>query len=115
VKLSLRTTEPEREASPSVIMQKINPFGLAIESWQLGVEAWTVIGLRIPKLLAGNPAAALEAQRMVVEKIEAISVLQWKAMTGTLGATPDAAMRASIAHYRKAVDSNRRRLGRRRK
>jgi hypothetical protein len=96
-------------------MQKINPFGLVFESWQLGVEAWTVIGLRIPKLLAGNPAAALEAHRMVAEKIEAVGLLQWKALTGTLGTTPDATMRASVAHYRKAVDRNRRRLSRRRK
>jgi hypothetical protein len=95
-------------------MQKINPFGLAFDSWRLGLEAWTVIGLRIPKLLAGDPAAMVEAQRMVVEKIEAAGVLQWRAMTGGLGSSPHAAMQASVTHYRKAVGKNRRRLGRRR-
>ncbi|HKT78269.1 MAG TPA: hypothetical protein VJQ78_16170 [Sphingobium sp.] len=93
-------------------MTKANPFGLAIDSWRLGMEAWTVIGLRVPRLLTGDPAAMAEAQRMVVEKIEAAGQLQWRAMTGTLGATPQAAMTASVAHYRKAVRKNRRRLGR---
>jgi len=98
-----------------VFMQKINPFGLALESWQLGMEAWTVIGLRIPKLLAGNPAAMVEAQLMVAEKIEAVGVLQWRALTGGLGSTPEAAMQATIAHYRKGVGHNRRRLSGKRK
>lgn len=96
-------------------MQKTNPFSLFMDSWQLGLEAWTVIGLRIPRLLAGNPAAAREAHLMIAEKIEAMGVLQWRAMTGDLGTSPDAAMRSSVAHYRKAVGRNRRRLARRRK
>ncbi|CAD7338057.1 hypothetical protein FIM10_08940 [Sphingomonadales bacterium 56] len=96
-------------------MVKANPFSLMIDSWQLGVEAWMVIALRIPKLLAGNSAAAREAHLMVAEKIEAVGALQWKALTGTLGTDPDAAMRNSIAHYRKAVARNQRRLSRRRK
>lgn len=94
-------------------MKKTDPMGLTFDSWRLGLEAWTVIGLRIPKLLTGDANALIEAQRMVVEKIEAVGVLQWKAMTGGLGASPDAAMKASVAHYRKAVGKNRRRLGRR--
>jgi hypothetical protein len=95
-----------------IMVQKSNPFSLAMDSWQLGLEAWTVIGLRIPRLLTGNPAAVLEAQRMIVEKIEAVSILQWRAMTGDLGMNSVSAMRNSIAHYRKAVGRNRRRLSR---
>lgn len=94
-------------------MQKTDPMGIAFDSWRLGLEAWTVIGLRIPRLLTGDAKAMIEAQRMVAEKIEAVSVLQWKAMTGGLGVSPDAAMKASVAHYRKAVGKNRRRLERR--
>lgn len=94
-------------------MAKHDPIGLAFDSWRLGMEAWTVIGLRIPKLLTGDSKAMVEAQRMVAEKIEAVGVLQWKAMTGSLGATPQAAMKASVAHYRKEVGKNRKRLGRR--
>lgn len=99
----------------AMTQQNKNPFGLILDSWQLGLEAWQVIGLRIPRLLAGNPAAALEAQRMVAEKIEAMGVLQWRAMTGDLGASSDTALRRSIAHYRKAVGRNRRRLAGRKK
>lgn len=95
------------------MLKKTNPFSLALDSWQLGLEAWAVIGLRIPRLLVGSPAAALEAHRMIVEKIEAVGLLQWKAMTGDLGASPDAVIRNLIAHYRKAVGRNRRRLARR--
>ncbi|WP_340268741.1 hypothetical protein [Sphingobium mellinum] len=96
-------------------MKKADPLGLAIDSWRLGMEAWTVIGLRLPRLLTGDPAAMAEAQLMVAEKVEAVGQLQWRAMTGTLGSTPPAAVKASIAHYRKAVGKNRRRLGRRAK
>ena len=96
-------------------MVRTNPFTLMIDSWQLGVEAWMVIALRIPKLLAGNPASAREAHLMVAEKIAAVGALQWKAATARLGTTPDVAMHNSIAHYRKAVGRNRRRLSRRRK
>ncbi|MEV5032646.1 hypothetical protein MRBLMC3_001850 [Sphingobium sp. LMC3-1-1.1] len=49
---------------------------------------------------------------MIVEKIEAVSILQWRAMTGDLGMNSVSAMRNSIAHYRKAVGRNRRRLSR---
>lgn len=96
-------------------MSKINPFSLMIDSWQLGLEAWMVISLRIPKLVTGDPAAAREARLMVSEKIEAMGALQWRAMTGTLGTSPGMAMRNSIAHYRKGVARNQRRLSRRRK
>lgn len=94
-------------------MQKMDPLGLAFDSWQLGLEAWTVIGLRLPNLMTGDSKAMAEAQRMVAEKIEAAGVIQWKAMTGGLGATPQAAATATVAHYRKAIGKNRRRLGRR--
>lgn len=93
-------------------MRQINPMTVALGYWSLGLEAAMVIGLRMPKLLAGNPAAAIEAQRMISEKIEAVAQLQWKAMTGALGTTPLSVMQASTAHYRKAVGKNRRRLAR---
>lgn len=104
-------TSPFRAPFP-IMVQKSNPLGLAMDSWQLGLDAWIVIGLRIPRLLAGNPAAALEAQRMIVEKIEAVSILQWRAMTGQLGTNSVSAMRGTITHYRKAVGRNLRRLAR---
>lgn len=74
------------------------------------MEASSVIGMRLPRLMAGNAAAMTEAQRMVSEKVEAAALLQWKLMTGGLGQSGPAVMRASVAHYRKAVRKNRRRL-----
>ncbi|WP_232307556.1 MULTISPECIES: hypothetical protein [Sphingobium] len=93
--------------------QRMDPMSVAFNYWRLGMEAAEVIGLRLPKLLAGDPAAAFEAQRMVAEKIEAAALLQWKAMTGALGSTPLSVMQRSTAHYRQAVGKNRKRLARR--
>jgi len=87
-------------------------MSLAFESWRLGAEASTVIALRLSKMAAGDTAALVEAQRMVSEKIEAAAALQWKAMTGGLGHTPERAAKATIGHYRTAVKKNRRRLRR---
>ena len=94
-------------------MRHMDPMSVALGYWNLGLEAATVIGLRMPRLLAGNPAAALEAQKMVAEKIEAAALLQWKAMTGALGTSPLSVMHASTTHYRRAIRKNRRRLSRR--
>ncbi len=93
-------------------MRQPHPMIIALDYWKLGMEAATVINLRLPKLWAGNPAAVTEAQRMVSEKIEAAAILQWKAMTGALGTNPLSILQASTAHYRKAVGKNRRRLSR---
>lgn len=91
-------------------LTKNNPLALALDSWSLCIESWSVIGLRIPRLMAGDPDSVREAQRMVVEKIEAAGRLQWMMLTGDLGRTGGQAMAQSIAHYRKAVAKNRRRL-----
>lgn len=52
---------------------------------------------------------------MVSEKMEAVAALQWKLMTGTLGTSSPAVASASVAHYRKAVNKNRRRLSARKR
>ncbi|ATE63172.1 hypothetical protein [Rhizorhabdus dicambivorans] len=83
---------------------------LAFDGWRLGVEASSVVTMRLAKLAAGDAAALAEAQLMVGEKIEAAAALQMRAMTGRLGATPARQAKATIAHYRKAVGRNRRRL-----
>jgi hypothetical protein len=86
-------------------------IGLGFDSWALGIEASTVIGMRMTKLATMNPlAAAAEAQLMVSEKMIAAVELQGKAITGQLGAHPAGAARKAIGHYRKAVSKNRRRL-----
>ncbi|TWB40453.1 hypothetical protein [Nitrospirillum pindoramense] len=80
------------------------------DSWLLGVEALQVITLRTLKLAAGGAAAQTEAQRMVNEKIAAGLDLQMRALTGGLGVTADGATAKVLAHYRRKVRANRRRL-----
>ena len=47
---------------------------------------------------------------MVSEKAEALAALRIKALTGGLGTTPAAAATQVLAHYRRKVRQNRRRL-----
>ena len=89
-----------------------NPWvGLSLDAWALSAEASAVIGLRMMKLVAGGVAAEAEAQRMVSEKVEAALALQALALRGGLGVTTHGAAAKSIAHYRRKVRANRRRLG----
>ncbi len=83
---------------------------LSMNAWSLGAEASAVIGLRALKMAAGGAAAQAEAQRMVSEKLESAVALQTMAMTGRLGVTPQAAAARTMAHYRRKVSANRRRL-----
>jgi hypothetical protein len=78
---------------------------------QFGLDAWTVMGLRMAKIAAGGPAAALEAQQMIAEKAAAAAEAQF-AMSLALvkGATHRAAGRKAYAGYRRRVRANRRRL-----
>jgi hypothetical protein len=80
------------------------------DAWLLGVEASSVITLRALKIAAGGAAAAVETRRMVSEKIEAGLALQALAMTGQLGLTAHSAATKTLAHYRRKVRANRRRL-----
>lgn len=88
-----------------------NPWiGIGLDAWRLGMEASAVIGLRTLKIAQGGAAGQAEAERMVGEKIEAGLALQALAATGGLGATPASASARTLAHYRRKVRANRRRL-----
>ena len=79
----------------------------------LGAEAASVIGLRSIKIAAGGPAAQAETARMVAEKVQATFALQRMAMIGTLGLTAPRVASKTLAHYRRKVRANRRRLSKR--
>lgn len=81
-----------------------------MDAWALGLEASSVIGLRSLKIAAGGPDADAESRKMVSEKIDAALALQIKAMTGGLGFTAPGAAAKTLAHYRRTVRANRRRL-----
>jgi hypothetical protein len=83
---------------------------VGLDAWLLSIEASSVIALRMLKATTGGGAAEAEASRMVTEKIEAGLALQAKAMAGTLGTTPLGVASTMIAHYRRKVKANKRRL-----
>ena len=90
---------------------RANPWiGIGFDAWRLSVEASTVIGLRTLRIAQGGEPGRAEAERMVSEKIESALTLQTLAMTGGLGLTPAGASRRTLAHYRRKVRANRRRL-----
>ena len=89
-----------------------NPWvGISLDAWRLGLEASSVIALRSLKLAQGGTAAQAEAERMVSEKVAATFALGSLALTGGLGVNPAQASARTLAHYRKHVRANRRRLG----
>ena len=93
--------------------RRTNPWlQLSLDAWTLSAEASTVIGLRCLKMAAGGASAEAEAQLMVREKVASVMALQAMAMTGRLGATPEAAASRTMTHYLRKVSANRRRLQR---
>ena len=78
--------------------------------WSLTFEASHVILLRAFAIAAGGPRAKAEIDRMVDEKVKALCALQSLLVTGALGCTTSTMAARSVAHYRKAVQANRRRL-----
>lgn len=88
-----------------------NPWlRLGMDAWTLGIEASTVIGLRTLRIAGGGAAGEAEFLRMITEKVDAGLALQALAMKGALGPSPDRAAAASLAHVRRKVRANRRRL-----
>lgn len=89
-----------------------NPWNrVARNAWTLGAESAFVIGLRTLRLAAGGAAAQREARRMVEEKAKAALELQARALRGGLGLSGPGAAAKALAHYRRKVRANRRRLG----
>ncbi|MDB2693858.1 hypothetical protein N9Y45_00210 [Erythrobacter sp.] len=85
---------------------------LAIEGWVLGAEMSAVIWLRSLRMVTGGRLATREAERMVGEKITAAMTLFPAIMAGGFGQSAEDATGRAIAHYRKPVRANRKRLNR---
>jgi hypothetical protein len=84
------------------LLRHWQPFRTVLELAQLGFDAWTAIGLRTLRLGAGRRAAALEAQRMMVEKTA--TMLEAQAAVGmalTTGSSRRATARKMMAPYRR--------------
>jgi hypothetical protein len=88
-----------------------SPFGIFADMSRLAFEANFVIGLRMMKLASGGPAAASEAQLMVMEKIRTASTLAIEnSFALATGKSLHSVGKSSIAKYRKAVKANHTRL-----
>ncbi|THD64961.1 hypothetical protein [Phenylobacterium sp.] len=92
---------------------RANPWiGIGFDAWSLAAEATAVIGLRTLLIAQGGARAGAETERMVSEKVAAGLSLQAMALSGALGATPASATARTLAHYRRKVKANHRRLTR---
>ncbi|PNQ77580.1 hypothetical protein BA950_00600 [Erythrobacter sp. SAORIC-644] len=85
---------------------------LAIEGWVLGAEMSAVIWLRSLRMMTGGRLATREAERMVGEKVSAAMTLLPAILAGGMGQSAEQATARAIAHYRRPVHANRRRLSR---
>jgi hypothetical protein len=78
-------------------------LSLAEEAAMLALDAQTVIGIRLTQLSCGGPAAGIEAQRMVSEKVSAF--VEAATLLATGGSVHDV-----VKGYRGHVQANVRRL-----
>lgn len=78
----------------------------------LGAEASGVMALRMMRLGAGGSRAAAEAELMVAEKVRAAAELQARAWVSAVTGSAPVSPSVAIAHYRRKVRANRRRLSR---
>ena len=78
-------------------------LSLAEDTAMLTLEALTVIQIRLTQLSCGGPAAGVEAQRMVSEKVSAFA--EATALVATGGS-----VHAVVKGYREHVRANVRRL-----
>ena len=78
-------------------------LSLAEDTAMLTLEALTVIAIRLTQLSCGGPAAGVEAQRMVSEKVSAFAEAAALLATGS-------SVHAVVKGYREHVRANVRRL-----
>jgi hypothetical protein len=91
-----------------------NPWlSFGLKAWQVGLEAQSVIALRMLRLAAGGARAETEASRMVTEKILAAGEAQMSAAAAAVrGHKKHVVAGKALSAYRKRVRANRRRLSR---
>jgi hypothetical protein len=85
-------------------------LSLSMSAMQLGIEAQTVIALRMMKIAAGGAAAEAEVQRMISEKSQAALDTQLQIGKSAMSGRLDLAPARAVALYRRRVRANRRRL-----
>ena len=92
-------------------MRYSNPWlRLGLDMMQLGAESGGVVALRMMKMATGGPAAAAEGELMVAEKLQAAAEIQTQMWTSALTGSSHLDPARAVAHYRRKVRANRRRL-----
>jgi hypothetical protein len=91
----------------------LNPWvSFGMKACQIGLEAQTVIALRMIRLATGGARAEAEASRMVTEKMMASSGLRKCRDSRMRGDEDHVVAGKMLKVYRKRVRANRRRLSR---
>ena len=91
-----------------------NPWlTLAFKTIELGIEAQSVIALRMMRLAAGGARGRTEATRMVAEKVGALAEETAAGAAILTGRRPKIVAGKVLNAYKKRVSANRRRLSRR--
>jgi hypothetical protein len=84
---------------------------LGMRVFQLGLEAQSVMALRMMRLASGDARSQDELNRMVVEKMTALAEAQMAAATAIVNGHKDHFVaRKALSVFRKHVRDNRRRL-----
>jgi hypothetical protein len=97
------------------VLTTFNPWlSFGFKVWQMGLEAQSVVALRMLRLAAGGARAEAEASRMVGEKILAAAEASASATAATMrGHRKHVAAGKALNVCRRRVRANRRRLSRR--
>jgi hypothetical protein len=92
-----------------------NPwFALGVQAFQLGVEAQSVIALRMMRLASGGARAKTEMSRMAIDKAAAIAEAQVAAATAVVARRKEhVVVGKTLKVCKKRVRANKRRLARR--
>jgi hypothetical protein len=93
----------------------LNPWlSFGLKAWQIGLEAQSVIALRMLRLAAGGARAEAEASRMVTEKVLAACEAQMTAAMAAMGGHKEHVIAGKALNvYGKRARANRRRLSQR--
>ena len=87
-----------------------NWAAMASQGTMLAIESQQVIALRLAKMAMGEPGAQREAERMVTEKLHAMTDSAHMMFTAAIGGAADLGAEKIIKRYRSTVRANRKRL-----
>ena len=93
---------------------KNSAASIYFDLFRLACESSVVISLRMMTFAAGGAKAASEAQLMTAEKMQAATAVMFESAFAIAGGkSAETIGRSAIAHYRRKVVANRKRLLRR--